>query len=130
MNGFDDFGGRSMNGHGDYGGKKPLGKSNYVRREVDEEALWKQNSQTGINFSKYSNIEVTVDGENQPGNINTFEDCMFHQVLMSHIKRAGYKIPTPVQKYGIPIITNGRDLMACAQTGSGKVCIFFIQKLI
>jgi len=118
-----------MNGHGDYGGKKPLGKSNYVRREVDEEALWKQNSQTGINFSKYSNIEVTVDGENQPGNINTFEDCMFHQVLMSHIKRAGYKIPTPVQKYGIPIITNGRDLMACAQTGSGKTAAFLFPNI-
>ena len=64
MNDFD-FGGRSMNGHGDYGGKKPLGKSNYVRREVDEEALWNQNSQSGLNFSKYSNIEVRVDGENK-----------------------------------------------------------------
>jgi len=118
MNGFNG------NGFGDHGGKKPLGKSTYVRREVDTEDLWKMNSQTGINFSKYSNIKVSVDGENKPGNIDTFEECQFHPVLQSHIKRAGYRVPTPVQKYGIPIITEGRDLMACAQTGSGKTAAF------
>jgi len=48
---------------------------------------------------------------------------------MENIKLAKYDKPTPVQKYGIPIGIAGRDLMACAQTGSGKTAGFLFPVL-
>ncbi len=40
--------------------------------------------------------------------------------LMANVQRCKYTKPTPVQRYSIPIGLASRDLMACAQTGSGK----------
>ena len=43
---------------------------------------------------------------------------------MANIKRCNFTNPTPVQRHAIPIGMGGRDLMACAQTGSGKTAAF------
>jgi len=55
-----------------------------------------------------------------PEPITTFTNPPLDDHLISNIELAGYKVPTPVQKYSVPIVMSGRDLMACAQTGSGK----------
>jgi len=115
-----------MNGHS-YGDRKPMAArmpSSYMRKDKDLQDLWDDSSHTGINFSKYDKIPVTVQGENKPRPLETFDQAGFGQVLKSNIKRAQYTTPTPVQKYGIPIIKEGRDLMATAQTGSGKTAAF------
>lgn len=43
---------------------------------------------------------------------------------MTNIALARYTTPTPVQKFSVPIVNAGQDLMACAQTGSGKTAGF------
>jgi hypothetical protein len=76
--------------------------------------------QTGINFDKYDDIPVEASGVNVPDPIDTFTNPPLDDHLLQNIDYAHYKVPTPVQKYSIPIVMGGRDLMACAQTGSGK----------
>lgn len=76
--------------------------------------------QTGINFEKYDDIPVEASGQNVPDPVLTFTNPPLDDHLLKNIELAHYKVPTPVQKYSIPIVMGGRDLMACAQTGSGK----------
>jgi len=79
---------------------------------------------TGINFEKYEDIPVEATGDNCPIHIENFDEVTFTEIIKLNIKLSNYTSPTPVQKYAIPIISAGRDLMACAQTGSGKTAAF------
>lgn len=86
------------------------------RNERLEQELFGTSS-TGINFNKYEDIPVEATGSQVPPNINTFDDIKLTPIIQANIVNACYDKPTPVQKYAIPIICSGRDLMACAQTG-------------
>merc|ERR1719291_1386264 len=106
----------------------------YVPKEdVVAEELFKLGISSGINFAKYEKIPVSVTGENRPQPISQFSGAGLRPLLMENVTKWGYGVPTPVQKNAIPIIMAGRDLMACAQTGSGKTAAFLlpiIHKLI
>ncbi|KAI7729236.1 hypothetical protein M8C21_004723, partial [Ambrosia artemisiifolia] len=78
----------------------------------------------GINFDAYEDIPVETTGENVPPPVNTFAEIDLGDALNLNIRRCKYVKPTPVQRYTIPISLAGRDLMACAQTGSGKTAAF------
>ncbi|XP_061910086.1 probable ATP-dependent RNA helicase DDX4 isoform X2 [Entelurus aequoreus] len=98
----------------------------------DEDSVF-AHYQQGINFNKYDDIMVDVSGTNAPPAIMTFDEAYFCESLRKNVSKSGYSKPTPVQKHGIPIISAGRDLMACAQTGSGKTAAFLLpilQKLM
>ena len=79
---------------------------------------------TGINFDNYDKIPVEVSGENAPEPIDTYSVETIGEDLFRNTQLCGYTRPTPVQKYSCPIGSAGRDLMACAQTGSGKTAGF------
>lgn len=103
-------------------------KEQYIPPELpnDEKSLFENGVEIGINFDKYDNIQVNVSGENVPQSIESFEAAGLRNIVLDNIKKSGYKKPTPVQKHALPIIMNGRDLMACAQTGSGKTAAFAV----
>lgn len=79
---------------------------------------------TGINFDAYEDIPVETSGDAVPPPVNTFSEIDLGESLNNNLRRCNYTKPTPVQKYAIPISLAGRDLMACAQTGSGKTAAF------
>ena len=85
-------------------------------------------STAGIDFDKYDAIPVQITGANVDSikPISRFSEAKLTDSLFDNIRRCGYDRPTPVQKHSIPIVVSGRDLMACAQTGSGKTCAFMI----
>jgi len=91
-----------------------------MERELYGDAEDPLKQHTGINFDKYEDIPVEATGAGVPEPVNQFTNPPLDPVLLDNIQYARYTTPTPVQKYSIPIVAAGRDLMACAQTGSGK----------
>jgi ATP-dependent RNA helicase DDX3X len=102
-------------------GKHIAGPANpRLERELFGVADDPTKQQTGINFEKYDDIPVEASGHDVPEPVLKFTNPPLDDHLIKNIELAHYKVPTPVQKYSIPIVMGGRDLMACAQTGSGK----------
>jgi ATP-dependent RNA helicase DDX3X len=96
----------------------PFGDDDETEQPLSEQ----ENS--GINFDAYEDIPVETSGDNVPPPVNTFAEIDLGDALNQNIRRCKYVKPTPVQRHAIPISLSGRDLMACAQTGSGKTAAF------
>ncbi|XP_051788851.1 probable ATP-dependent RNA helicase DDX59 [Erpetoichthys calabaricus] len=73
-------------------------------------------------------IVVQGEGVNRP--IVEFIHCGFPEILNENLKRAGYEVPTPVQMQMIPVGLAGRDVIASADTGSGKTAGFLLPVLV
>ncbi|KAF4741599.1 hypothetical protein FOZ63_002658 [Perkinsus olseni] len=104
------------------GGRRPFHED--VREIFDESHAMT----TGINFNEYDKIPVEVSGRGaaEIGHIDCFVEAGLDAAIVRNIERCGYTKPTPVQKHAIPVIMAKRDLMACAQTGSGKTGAFLL----
>ena len=79
-----------------------------------------------VSLCRYEDIPVEMTGTDCPQAINGFDDVDLTQIVKQNIELAHYTQPTPVQKNSIPVILSGRDLMSCAQTGSGKTAAFLV----
>ena len=56
----------------------------------------------------------------------TFKELGLIPSILKTLEEQGYKKPTPIQQQSIPILLKGRDLLGCAQTGTGKTAAFAI----
>lgn len=117
-------GGRNRNEDGDFDGgneQPPVSdkpRPTYIPPEIDENDM--DTVEVGMNFNKYEKIQVKVSGDSVPQHIESFKSSGLREVLLEKLMKCKYDTPTPIQKYAIPIIISGRDIMASAQTGSGK----------
>lgn len=113
----------------------PAPKVVYAEKELEKQVavvpsnaassqnLPSKSSTAGINFDQYENIPIEVfPAVFDP--IEQFDQAKLGDSMLKMIKLVGYTKPTPVQKHALPIIMGGRDLMASAQTGSGKTAAF------
>ena len=55
-----------------------------------------------------------------------FTELGLRPELVRAVTDAGYTTPTSIQERGIPVVLDGRDLIACAQTGTGKTAAFLL----
>ncbi|BAT88219.1 DEAD-box ATP-dependent RNA helicase 20-like isoform X1 [Vigna umbellata] len=74
------------------------------------------------------NLDVTVasDSPPAPAPIESFTDMCLHSSIMKDIAYHEYTRPTSIQAQAMPIALSGRDLLGCAETGSGKTAAFTI----
>lgn len=58
--------------------------------------------------------------------MNQFSDLSLSPILQRNLVAGGFKLPTPVQAQAIPPVLEGRDVVASAQTGTGKTLAFLL----
>ncbi|CAF3351153.1 unnamed protein product [Rotaria socialis] len=80
----------------------------------------------GENFGKYNRTQVRCTPEGKVKPIELYEEANLGTQVLSNIRRAHFDEPTTIQKYAIPCTRQQDDLMACAQTGSGKTAAFLL----
>ena len=58
-----------------------------------------------------------------------FEELGLAETLLRAVRGEGYSTPTKIQAAAIPAILEGRDVLGCAQTGTGKTAAFALPTL-
>ncbi|KAL2771081.1 putative ATP-dependent RNA helicase DDX59 isoform 4 [Daubentonia madagascariensis] len=75
-------------------------------------------------------LGILVQGQEVTRPIIDFEHCGFPEALNHNLKKSGYEVPTPIQMQMIPVGLLGRDILASADTGSGKTAAFLLPVII
>ncbi|PYI14868.1 putative DEAD/DEAH box RNA helicase [Aspergillus violaceofuscus CBS 115571] len=96
-----------------------------------EEQLFRNEfiNRAGLKIGNLQKIEVIAESRERPNPVRDFNDAGLHPIMRKNIELCRYAHPTPIQAYSIPAVITGHDLIAIAQTGSGKTAAFLIPVL-
>ena len=71
-----------------------------------------------------------MQGHTVPRPVTSFDEAGFPEYLMVSIRAQGFAEPTPIQCQAWPMALTGRDVVAIAQTGSGKTISFALPAML
>ena len=71
----------------------------------------------GIDFSAIAELQLIQEGPARVEPIDSFKTAGLHPAMLRNVELAGYEVPTPIQRYCVPAINQGYDVIAIAQTG-------------
>jgi ATP-dependent RNA helicase DDX5/DBP2 len=83
-----------------------------------------------ICWQKITSFLPQVQGRNVPRPVTAFDEVNFPEYMMSAIRAQGFASPTAIQCQSWPMALSGRDVVAIAQTGSGKTISFALPAML
>ncbi|GFR75646.1 ATP-dependent RNA helicase dbp2 [Elysia marginata] len=108
----------------EWGDLPPIEKNFYV-----ENPTVSQQSEAEVN-EFYNSHNITVSQGDRPLPISVFKAGNFPEKVNERLSRTGWAQPTPIQSIGWPLALSGKNMVAIAQTGSGKTLGFILPALI
>ncbi|KDQ59212.1 hypothetical protein JAAARDRAFT_656136 [Jaapia argillacea MUCL 33604] len=88
-------------------------------------------ARTDREIEEYRRVkEIKVQGRGVPRPVTSFDEAAFPEYIMSTIRAQGFTAPTPIQCQAWPMALSGRDVVAIAQTGSGKTISFALPAML
>ena len=81
-------------------------------------------TQAAFDAADEASAAETVESATE--NLPAFDELGLSDEILRAIENLGYTAPTPVQAGSIPVVLEGRDLLAAAQTGTGKTAAFLL----
>ena len=73
---------------------------------------------------------MQIIGRGVPRPVTSFDEAGFPEYIMSTIRAQGFPAPTSIQCQAWPMALSGRDVVAIAQTGSGKTISFALPAML
>ncbi|HME54394.1 MAG TPA: DEAD/DEAH box helicase [Candidatus Lokiarchaeia archaeon] len=111
--------------------KKPEKKAEVQRKQSTTPKRQRKSSDSSRPAKKQERLETSaievparLPRSELPGDAGTFTDLGLIPTLLQAVQDAGYVEPTPIQTKAIPHVLAGKDLLGCAQTGTGKTAAF------